>query len=638
MFSQKQNIKGGKLFMKKKHWKALTAIGLCAVMTSGVYAALPVTQPIQAIAAENEEVKLSDLVIKFLAVPEYEPNRYTKSNGGKWAPEELEKGLLIKAEMKLGEGNPEGMMAPLKYSLMDITGTVDADQASGDITITYNGLTLKMKAGSTTATLNNGKTEKTLTMRSELAPYFKAVENEQDDKGNQYYACYLPVKFTAEALGGNVIWNDAMHRLEMAFAFYYSDAAVTPVVNSKSNYTTKKMESDSNNYNALKERIVVSDKVTAEQAAANVKDMINAAVMVCNPVYQNEDGGWGKTNTDWDLLNETFPTLYNHAYSTIDNGATHGHIKFMTRVIRLSKEYPDLFKEYAQELDTIEKGFWKGMKYVLDAQTESGGWTQYWPYGVGYFGNITFNDNAMPDMMEVVYAMSYDKGLTNNTYCDDFAWAREDVKNQTENAKAVGLTAEKFKASWDKSLKFTLDAQVVIDGQKTGWAQQYDEDMDKPVPTGGRAFELPSVCTAESSTVLRVLCNIENPTDEIKAAIEGYYNWTKEIGFTGYSLYNISDRTRELGKDRLVLNDGSEKKMYGRFYGLDTTGEYYGLDISNKYTKSKFYEIFAGRDGVANYTQNLGMSERRSGYSYTNTNTESNAKKLYDAWIEALNK
>lgn len=628
----------------KRHLKAFTALGLCAVMTSSAFAAFPqltgravqLLEPVQAMAAEGDEVNLSDLVIKFLAVPEYEPNRYTKSNGGKWAPEELEKGLLIKAEMKLGEGNPEGMMAPLKYSFMDITGTVDADQATGDITITYNGLTLKMKAGSTTATLNNGKTEKTLTMRSELAPYFKAVENEQDDKGNQYYACYLPVKFTAEALGGNVMWNDAMHRMEMAFAFYYSDAAVEPVTNSKSQYTTKKMESDSNSYNTLKGLITVSDKVTQEQVDANVADMIKAAVMVCTPEYQNDDGGWGKTNKDWDLLNDTFPQFCPHAYSTIDNGATHGHVKFLTRVIRLSKEEPALFASYTDELDKIEKGFWKGMKYVLDAQTESGGWTQYWPYGVGYFGNITFNDNAMPDMMEVVYAMAYDSGLTNNVYCDDLAWAREDVKNQTANAAAVGLTQEKFQKSWDKALKFTLDAQVVVDGVKTGWAQQYDEDADKPVPTGGRAFELPSVCTSESSTVLRVLCNIKNPTDEIKSAIESYYNWTQEIGFTGYKTYDIKDRTRELGKDRLLLNDGTQTKVYGRFYGLDITGEYYGVDISNKFTSSKFYEIFAGRDGIANYTMNIGMHERRSGYSYTNTNTFNNAKKAYDAWEAAL--
>ena len=40
---------------------------------------------------------------------------------------------------------------------MDITGHVDADVNTGNIVITYNGLTLTMKAGSTTAELDNGK-------------------------------------------------------------------------------------------------------------------------------------------------------------------------------------------------------------------------------------------------------------------------------------------------------------------------------------------------------------------------------------------------------------------------------------------------------------------------------------------------
>ena len=226
-----------------KSAKRLASLGLCAVMATGLVAGVgSKIMPVNQIYAANEEVEVSDLVITFLGVPEYEPNRYTKRNGGKWAPEELEKGLHLKADMVLGEGNPEGMMAPLTHSFADITATVNADQKSGKIEIKFNGLTLNMEAGSTKATLNNGKTTKELTMNSKVAPYFKAVEGQLTDKGEQYYACYLPVKFTAEALGGNVMWNDAMHRMEMAFAFYYSDAAVLPDVNSKSNYTTKKIE------------------------------------------------------------------------------------------------------------------------------------------------------------------------------------------------------------------------------------------------------------------------------------------------------------------------------------------------------------------------------------------------------------
>ena len=150
----------------RKSFKKMVSLGLSVAVSAGLIAGVcSLSKPVQEIYAAQEEVELSDLVIKFLGIPEYEPNRYTKSNGGKWAPEELEKGLLIKADMVLGEGNPEGMMAPLKHSFADITATVDDNQATGDIVITYNGLTLKMKAGSTEATLDNGKETKTLTMR-----------------------------------------------------------------------------------------------------------------------------------------------------------------------------------------------------------------------------------------------------------------------------------------------------------------------------------------------------------------------------------------------------------------------------------------------------------------------------------------
>ena len=140
--------------------------------------------------------------------------------------------------------------------------------------------------------------------------------------------------------------------------------------------------------------------------------MIKAGLNVVNPVYQNEDGGWAKTNTEYDLLEDSFARLYTKGYSTVDNGATHGHMKFLSRIIRLSKENPELFAGYETQLSAIEKGFWKAAKYMCDSQNNNGGWPQYYPYGVGYFRNITFNDNAMPDLMESIYALSNDKGLS----------------------------------------------------------------------------------------------------------------------------------------------------------------------------------------------------------------------------------
>lgn len=621
--------------MKKA--KKLVALGLCATFAFGTLEGfqgklLPVTQ---AYAADSQEVEVKDLVVKFLGVPEYEPNRYTKKDGGKWAPEELEKGLKIKASMKLGEGNPEGMMAPLKHSLLDITATETDDVSTGKITIVYNGLKLEMQQGKNTATLNNGTTTKTLTMNEAVSPYFLAIEGEKNPDGSQYYACYLPVKFTAEALGGSVVWNEQVHRMEMAFAFYYSDAAITPVINSDSTYTTQKIESSPDSYDKIKGRLDITSKQDAAAVAKNTADLIKASLNVVDPKYQNDDGGWGKTNTQYDLLSDTFTTLCNHAYSTFDNGSTHGHLRFLSRILRIAKENPTIFAGYETQLATIEKGFWKAVKYVINAQNSMGGWPQYYPYGVGYFKNITFNDNAMPDVMDVVFALTNESGLTDSTNCDDFKWAREAIAAQ-KNSDLVSLNISNtaLQKCWDNALKFTLSAQVNVSGVLTGWSQQYDNVTGKPI--GGRAFELPSISPDESYTVVSVLTNIKNPSAEIKTAIKSYVDWINSVGFTGYSYYTINDRTRELAKDKLLVKDGSTTKLFGRFYGLDTTGAYYGLNVADKLTSSLYYEIFSGRDGIAKFSMNDGMSERRSNYQFAGGGKDTKASALYDSWLSKL--
>lgn len=571
--------------------------------------------------AMGEKVPVDDLVIKFLALPEFEPTRYTKQNGGKFAPEEIEKGLLIGVDMKYGPGNPDGMMSPLKHSLADITADLEFDKETGDIVIKYNDLVLEMQEGSGDAVLTKNGEEESLTIPEGLEPYFLEIDGETDVDGTPYTVCYLPVKFTAEALGANVTWDENMHRLVMAFAFYYSDAAVQPIINSKSPYTTKKMESNSVSWNAVKE-------IASGSNAAKKKDLITAALNVVNPAYQNEDGGWGKTNTDYDLLEESFPRLYGHAYSTFDNGATHGQIKFLSRILRAAKEDPSAFKGYEEELETIEAGFWKSMDYMLESQNETGGWPQYYPYGVGYFKLNTFNDNAMTSVMQMVYALTHEEGLLDSSLCEDFAWVREALTD--DKADSHNITIEKLNNMWEKALDCTLKLQVEVDGELTAWAQQYDPETGEP--TIGRAFELPSICTSESQAIMNVLTNIVEPSDEVQQAIRSFANWTTEIGVEGFESKNISDRTRELGKDRRYVYTGTTKKTYGRFYGLDKDGSSYdSIEGVNG-----FYPIYSGRDSIAKLDHNVGGHERRSGYSFVQSDVEKKAVDQLQKWEKAL--
>lgn len=577
---------------------------------------------------DGTEVELRDLTIKFLAIPEFEPTRYTKSNGGKFAPEEIEKGLLIGAEMKLGKGNPQGMMAPLKHSFADIAGEVAFDVDTGEIRIRFNGLTLEMEEGSDTAVLRSPQGSKSLEIPAGTEPYFQYIEGETTPEGNPYYVCYLPVQFTAQALGGTVTWDEQMHRLVMAFAFYYQDAAAAPNIDAASFLTTKKLEDDKEEQVGY---TVIQDKLFTSGGA---EEIIKGAMAVISPVYQNEDGGWAKTNTHYDLLDEGFMRLLTPGYSTFDNGSTHGQMRFLSRVIRLSLEYPSEFQGYGEELEKIETSFWKSVRYLLEAQDdEDGGWPQYYPYAIGYFKNITYNDNAMTTIMETLYALTNEDGNMDDSLCEEFAWAREAIENGGGILQDYGISGEVLQTAWDTALMYTLNAQVEVDGVLTGWAQQYDPDNDpvtgKPIPTVGRSYELPSIATGESVSIMRLLMNIKDPDEDIVNAIESFVEWTRQIGTPGYVIANVKDRTRELGTDRRLVKGSDTDMAFGRFYGLDKTGDYYGLGIEN----AGYYIIFSGRDGIAKLDHNIGGHERRSSYSFINSGTARNAQSLYEQWM-----
>ena len=57
----------------------------------------------------------------------------------------------------------------------------------------------------------------------------------------------------------------------------------------------------------------------------------------------------------------------------------------------------------------------------------------------------------MPDLMESIYALSNDSGLTDSELCEDYAWAREEIKNQTNPyVLELGIKHDALKSVWDK--------------------------------------------------------------------------------------------------------------------------------------------------------------------------------------------
>lgn len=69
----------------RKVTKSLVTLGLCTTMLAGAFISVPTAGALSGLskvdtvyAADGEQVELGDLVLRFLAIGEYEPNRYTK--------------------------------------------------------------------------------------------------------------------------------------------------------------------------------------------------------------------------------------------------------------------------------------------------------------------------------------------------------------------------------------------------------------------------------------------------------------------------------------------------------------------------------------------------------------------------------
>ena len=76
-----------------------------------------------------------------------------------------------------------------------------------------------------------------------------------------------------------------------------------------------------------------------------------------------------------------------------------------------------------------------------------------------------------------------------------------------------------------------LKCQVVVDGRPTVWCAQHDEVTFEPRPA--RAYELVSLSGLESVGIVEYLMKIDDPSPEVKRAIEGAVAWFSDSKIEG---------------------------------------------------------------------------------------------------------
>src|SRR6056300_1025272 len=256
-------------------------------------------------------------------------------------------------------------------------------------------------------------------------------------------------------------------------------------------------------------------------------------------LWQRDNGGWPKephNSFDGYDREQTTAELLEaeakkpHTDTTIDNNHTVGEIRVLL----------DAFKTTSNP--AYLEAATKGVDYLFEAQYANGGWPQYYPLRNNYSRHITYNDNAMYNVMMLMKDMY--KVQANTQYLNE-------------------SYRERARTAFDKGIEVILNSQNVINGVKTAWCQQHDASSLAPVKA--RDYELPSNSGSEAVGVVRVLMSVENPSAAIIDAVKSAVTWFESVKINDINTQRITDASQPTGEDVIVVSSPGNV-IWARYY------------------------------------------------------------------------
>lgn len=312
-------------------------------------------------------------------------------------------------------------------------------------------------------------------------------------------------------------------------------------------------------------------------------------------LYQRSNGGWPKQfktvavnykrTLATDELRELKAGYSEGIDASIDNGATTKEIRYLAKAFKNTGD--KRFLEAAQ----------RGVDYLLRAQYANGGWPQFYPDLSGYRSQVTYNDNAMMNVLNVLYDIVY---KVNDMDVVDAAYADKCVDAIVKGVQCI------LKTQWKQN------------GKLTAWCAQYNARTLEPEMA--RKFELVSLSGMESVGIVRFLMRIEKPSPAIVEAVNAAVEWFNKVKITGYKYVDIVAPHEKSGRDR-VLQPDSAGLLWARFYDINTNEPF-----------------FTGRDSERKRSITEVENERRTGYAWYGSWPAKLLATEYPAWLRKLNK
>ncbi|MGJ5643076.1 pectate lyase [Formosa sp. S-31] len=304
-------------------------------------------------------------------------------------------------------------------------------------------------------------------------------------------------------------------------------------------------------------------------------------------LYQKDIGGWYKNIAMQTPLSESEKDELKKSKSkskgcTIDNGATYLEMLYLSKVYKHTKN------------EAYKIAFLKGVDYLLEAQYANGGWPQFYPLKEGYYTHITYNDGAMVHVMSL-------------------------LKDLSQGSETLGITLDeatraKTEMAFKKGISCILKTQYKQDSTLTGWCAQHDENTF--LPAKARAYELPSLGGVDTAQIVLLLMSIDNPSDEVKRAVDAAVVWLEKTKITGLKEERYT--TDDGKKEKRYIQDPGAKPLWARFMNLEDNTPF-----------------FCDRDGIKKASiMDIGR-ERRVGYAWYNSQPNK-VLEAYPKWKKAL--
>lgn len=264
---------------------------------------------------------------------------------------------------------------------------------------------------------------------------------------------------------------------------------------------------------------------------------------------------------------------------TFDNDATTSELNYLARVIAAANGDP--------RATAWKTAFERGLTYIFSAQYPNGGFPQVYPLIGGYHDAITFNDDAMINVLSLLHDIARGE--------EAFAFVTPATRAQAAERLARGVRCVLATQTKDAEARLTV------------WGQQHDALTLQPC--AARNFEPVADCARESAAIVQFLMRMPAPSPEIVAAVDGAVAW-----FRRTALHDLAVRRAPADSRGDTVPSPGAPPLWARFYEPGTATP-----------------IFGERDRTVHYSLKEISPERVAGYAWY-TDLPRRALKHYEKW------